>query len=74
MASAGPFSCIVSKINAATTARFYYENNGNEVSIFVVSNMDYSITNITPLLERGGCSYHLTKETLPEGAIAIPIS
>lgn len=74
MANAGEFSCAVNKINTGLSAIFYYVKDGNKASIYLVTTVDYSVTNISPLLEQGVFTYHLTEDTLPEGAVEIPIS
>ncbi len=71
MASMGTYSCIIKKLNSGLSAKFYYVKDGNRVSIYLVSTVDYSITNISPLLESGNFSYHLKQESLPEGAVQI---
>jgi hypothetical protein len=71
MASMGTYSCIIKKLNSGLSAKFYYVKDGNRVSIYLVSTVDYSITNISPLLESGNFSYHLMQESLPEGAVQI---
>lgn len=74
MASMGTYSCIIKKLNSGLSAKFYYVKDGNRVSIYLVSTVDYSITNISPLLESGNFSYHLMQESLPEGAVQIEIT
>lgn len=74
MASMGTYSCIIKKLNSGLSAKFYYVKDGNRVSIYLVSTVDYSITNISPLLESGSFSYHLMQESLPEGAVQIEIT
>ena len=74
MASMGTYSCIIKKLNSGLSAKFYYVKDGNRVSIYLVSTVDYSITNISPLLESGNFSYHLKQESLPEGAVLIEIT
>lgn len=74
MASMGTYSCIIKKLNSGLSAKFYYVKDGNRVSIYLVSTVDYSITNISPLLESGNSSYHLMQESLPEGAVQIEIT
>lgn len=74
MASMGTYSCIIKKLNSGLSAKFYYIKDGNRVSIYLVSTVDYSITNISPLLESGNFSYHLMQESLPEGAVQIEIT
>lgn len=71
MASMGTFSCNLKKLNSGASAKFYYVKDGNEVSIYLVTTVDYSITHISPLLESGNFSYHLKQESLPEGAVLI---
>ena len=71
MASMCTYSCIIKKLNSGLSAKFYYVKDGNRVSIYLVSTVDYSITNISPLLESGNFSYHLMQESLPEGAVQI---
>ena len=73
MASMGAYSCIISKLNSGASAKFYYVKDGNKVSIYMVSTVDYSITSISPLLESGNFSYHLKQEPLPEGAVQIDV-
>lgn len=73
MASMGTYSCIISKLNSGASAKFYYVKDGNKVSIYMVSTVDYSITSISPLLESGNFSYHLKQEPLPEGAVQIDV-
>lgn len=74
MASMGTYSCIIKKLNSGLSAKFYYVKDGNRVSIYLVSTVDHSITNISPLLESGNFSYHLMQESLPEGAVQIEIT
>lgn len=74
MASMGTYSCIIKKLNSGLSTKFYYVKDGNRVSIYLVSTVDYSITNISPLLESGNFSYHLMQESLPEGAVQIEIT
>lgn len=69
MASAGTYTGLIKKLNAGLSAKFYYIKDGNKVSIYMVSNVDYSITHVSPLLECGNFAYHLIKESLPEGAV-----
>lgn len=71
MANMGTFSCNLKKLNSGASAKFYYVKDGNEVSIYLVTTVDYSITHISPLLESGNFSYHLKQESLPEGAVLI---
>lgn len=71
MASMGTYSCILNKLNSGASAKFYYVKDGNKVSIYLVTTVDYSITHISPLLESGNFSYHLKQESLPEGAVQI---
>lgn len=65
---------VVKRLTDGMFARFYYVKNGDSMSIYLVTSLDYSITNAVPLIETGFFTYHLTKDTLPEGAIEIPIS
>ena len=74
MASMGTYSCMIKKLNSGLSAKFYYVKDGNRVSIFLVSTVDYSITSISPLLESGNYSYHLKQEALPEGAVQIDVT
>lgn len=74
MASIGTYSCILNKLNSDASAKFYYVKDGNKVSIYLVSTVDYSITHISPLLESGNFSYHLKQESLPEGAVQIDVT
>lgn len=74
MASMGTYSCNLKKLNSGVSAKFYYVKDGNKVSIYLVSTVDYSITRISPLLESGGFSYHLKQESLPEGAVQIDVT
>ena len=74
MASIGTYSCILNKLNSGASAKFYYAKDGNKVSIYLVSTVDYSITHISPLLESGNFSYHLKQESLPEGAVQIDVT
>lgn len=74
LASVSSFFYDVKRLNDGPSAQFYYVKNGVNVSIYLVPTTDYSITNITPLIETGGFTYHLARETLPEGAIEIAIS
>lgn len=74
MASIGTYSCILNKLNSGASAKFYYAKDGNKVSIYLVSTVDYSITHISPLLESGKFSYHLKQESLPEGAVQIDVT
>ena len=74
MASMGTFDCIVKRLNSGVSAKFYYVKEGNKVSIYMVSGVDYSITHISPLLESGNFSYHLKQESLPEGAVQIDVT
>lgn len=71
MASMGTYYCDVKRLNSGVSAKFYYVKDGNKVSIYMVSSVDYSITSISPLLESGNYSYHLKQESLPEGAVLI---
>jgi len=71
MASMGTYSYILNKLNSGASAKFYYVKDGNKVSIYLVTTVDYSITHISPLLESGNFSYHLKQESLPEGAVLI---
>ena len=71
MANMDTFSCNLKKLNSGASAKFYYVKDGNQVSIYLVSTVDYSITHISPLLESGNFSYHLKQESLPEGAVLI---
>lgn len=73
MANIGTYSCILNKLNSGASAKFYYAKDGNKVSIYLVSTVDYSITHISPLLESGNFSYHLKQESLPEGAVQINV-
>lgn len=73
MANIGTYSCILNKLNSGASAKFYYAKDGNKVSIYLVSIVDYSITHISPLLESGNFSYHLKQESLPEGAVQINV-
>ena len=74
LASIGTYSCILNKLNSGASAKFYYVKDGNKVSIYLVSTVDYSITHISPLLESGNFSYHLKQESLPEGAVQIDVT
>lgn len=73
MATIGTYSCTIKKLNNGVSAKFYYVKDGNRVSIYLVSTVDYSITHVSPLLESGNFSYYLTQESLPEGAIRIDV-
>lgn len=74
IASTGSFSCNLKKVNSGASAKFYYVKDGNQVSIYLVSTVDYSITHISPLLESGGFSYHLIQDSLPEGAVLFDVT
>ena len=74
MASMGTYYCNVKRLNSGVSANFYYVKDGNKVSIYMVSSVDYSITSISPLLESGNFSYHLKQESLPEGAVQIDVT
>ena len=74
MASMGTFSCNLKKLNSGASAKFYYVKDGNEVSIYLVTTVDYSITHISPLLESGNFSYHLKQEALPKEAVQIDVT
>lgn len=71
MASTDTYTCSLNKLNRGTSAKFYYVKDGNKVSIYMVTTVDYSITHVSPLLESGNYSYHLKQESLPEGAVLI---
>lgn len=73
MASVGVYVCTIKKLNSGVSARFYYVKDGNRVSIYLVTTVDYSITHVSPLLESGNFSYYLKQEALPEGAIQIDV-
>ena len=74
MASNGYYYGFVKKLNnSGADATFYYVKDGNQVSIYMVSSVDYSITHISPLLESGNFTYHLKQEPLPEGAVRIDV-
>lgn len=74
MATIGTYTCTIKKLNSGVSARFYYVKDGNRVTIYLVTTVDYSITHVTPLLEFGNFSYYLTQEPLPEGAIQIDVA
>lgn len=74
MASRGSYTCNIKKLNNSVSANFYYVKDGSLVSIYMVSTVDYSITNISPLLESGAFSCHLKQESLPEGAVQIDVT
>lgn len=74
MANGGSYSCIIKKLNDGLSAKFYYVKDGNKLSIYMLSSVDYSVTHISPLLESGSFSYHLIQESLPEGAVLIEIT
>lgn len=74
MASMGTFSCNLKKLNSGASAKFYYVKDGVEISIYLVTTVDYSITHISPLLESGNFSYHLKQEALPEEAVQIDVT
>ena len=74
MASVSTYNCAIKKLDSSVSAKFYYVKDGNKVSIYMVSSVDYSITNISPLLESGNFSYHLIQESLPEGAVQIDVA
>lgn len=74
MASAGAYTCNIKKLNSGVSANFYQVKDGNSVSIYLVSSVDYSITHASPLLESGNFSYHLIRESLPEGAVQIDVT
>ncbi len=59
--------------NSGVDATFYYVKDGNQVSIYMVSSVDYSITHVSPLLEFGNFTYHLKQEPLPEEAVRIDV-
>ena len=65
------FYCNIKRISGNNPAKFYYHKNGVNVSIYLVTGVDYSITNVVPLIETGSYSYHLTRDTLPDGAVEI---
>lgn len=74
MASNGYYYGFVKKLNnSGADATFYYVKDGNQVSIYMVSSVDYSITHVSPLLEFGNFTYHLKQEPLPEGAVRINV-
>lgn len=74
MATIGAYTCTIKKLNSGVSARFYYVKDGNRVTIYLVSTVDYSITHVSPLLESGNFSYYLKQEALPEGAIQIDVA
>lgn len=74
MAINGYYYGFVNKLNnSGADATFYYVKDGNQVSIYMVSSVDYSITHVSPLLEFGNFTYHLKQEPLPEGAARIDV-
>lgn len=73
MATIGTSYAKVKKLNNGIDADFYYVKNGNQLSIYLVTSVDFSVTNISPLLESGNYTYHLTEDTLPEDAVKIEI-
>ena len=74
MASNGYYYGFVKKLNnSGADATFYYVKDGNQVSIYMVSSVDYSITHVSPLLEFGNFTYHLKQEPLPEEAVRIDV-
>ena len=70
-ATSGTFYCNIKRISGNNPAKFYYHKNGGNASIYLVTGVDYSITNVVPLIETGSYSYHLTRDTLPDGAVEI---
>lgn len=74
MASNGYYYGFVKKLNnSGADATFYYVKDGNQVSIYMVSSVDYSLTHVSPLMEFGNYSYHLKQEPLSEGAVRIDV-
>lgn len=71
MTAGGNFSKALKGLLGSNPAKFYYYQNGSSVSIYIVTGYDHSVTNVVPLIETGGYSYHLTRDTLPDGAVEI---